>query len=89
MFEILKRRKSLETKQTELCLLTTFLIFDTGHGCGEKFYTNLLVMHSRMFELDKALQNFNSEKLFGPCRWIVFVNRGTEMLSRMKCTFQC
>ena len=64
MFEILKRRKSLETKQTELCLLTTFLIFDTGHGCGEKFYKNLLVMHSRMFELDKVL-----EKLFIEIIW--------------------
>ena len=30
VFEILKRKKSLETKQTELCLPRTFLIFDTS-----------------------------------------------------------
>ena len=39
------------------------------------------------FQLLKVLKV--PEKWFGPCRLMVFVNGGTEMLSGLKQTFQC
>ena len=67
MFEILKRKKSLETKQTELCLPGTFLIFDTSvQKLREKkrieIFESQVVMHDRTSEMQFSVLIFR--KLF-------------------------